>query len=120
MSRVDVRLLRYDDVAARAYPAAAFSNGFEWERWSARWCETCNHDETLGAMGNTGVTACPIAEVLLVGSGTPAELEEVALGGLENRYACTGYEVREGEEDAREGLPAEGGEPIWSPPDMDH
>lgn len=102
---VNVRLLTYADVEARAYPASAFSNGYEWERWSSRWCESCKHDEMLGAMGDTGVTNCPIAEILLVGSGTPRELEEVSLGGLENRYRCLGYEVREGELDARDGVP---------------
>lgn len=102
---MDVRLLRYDDVAARAYPAPAFSNGFEGDCWTGRWCQTCK------ARRYFGVPDCPIFDVMTLGEKTPRELEEVALGGLENRYACAGYEVREGEEDARDGLPREGSVP---------
>ena len=119
---VDVRLLSYGDVAERAYPAPAFSNGFEGECWTSRWCETCAHDEYIGETGPTGVAECPIIGVTIVGSRTPRELEEVSLGGLANRYRCLGYEVRDGEDDARVGLPptiAEEAEPLPALPDID-
>lgn len=102
---VNVRLLTYAEVEKNAYPAPAFSNGFEWDCWQSRWCETCNHDEDLGVMGDTGVVSCPLAGVVLIHNVTPRELVEVSLGGLENRYRCLGYEVRDGELDARDGVP---------------
>lgn len=102
---VNVRLLSFAEVEKNAYPASAFSSGFEGDCWTSRWCETCNHDELFGQVGGTGVAQCPIAAVMVISSRTPRELEEVSLGGLENRYRCLGYEVREGELDARDGVP---------------
>jgi hypothetical protein len=68
---------------------AAFSNGFEWDRWSARWCDTCTYEAT-----------CPLIDMAYLGE-TPAEWTEVEPDGLETRYACSEYGPREGEPDAR-------------------
>lgn len=88
------------EVDAQAVSGRAFSNGFEWDNWSATWCGTCKHDDDFGGDGQ-----CPLLGVALIGEATPAQWREVSLGGLANRYECESYEPRDGEEDARLGLP---------------
>jgi hypothetical protein len=79
---------------------SAFSNGFEWERWSARWCETCRKD-SLGLPASALETFCPIVGSAMVDGPTPREWVDDEPGGLETRYTCTDYEPREDEPDAR-------------------
>ena len=43
---------------------AYFSNGSEWDAWSAAWCETCIHDAAGPEDG------CPIILQLLLGEPT--------------------------------------------------
>lgn len=90
-------------IGLTAFPAPAFSNGFEGERWTDAWCGTCRHDSDFGGTGE-----CPLLSVAMIGESTPREWREVSLGGLENRYECERYEPREGEEDARLALPQVG------------
>ncbi len=59
---------------------AAFSNGTEWECWSANWCERCVYEET-----------CPLVELALFTDETPAEwrFQEHNLG---RKYVCTKFQ----------------------------
>jgi hypothetical protein len=56
-----------EQITADARPGKAFSNGTEWEIWSARWCDRCvNNDEETEKW-------CPIINVALIEPLTPAE-----------------------------------------------
>jgi hypothetical protein len=79
---------------------SAFSNGYECDRWSARWCETCAKD-SLGLPATAPEVFCPIVGSAMMDGPTPPEWVENESGGLETRYTCTDYEPRVGEPDAR-------------------
>jgi len=79
---------------------SAFSNGYEWERWSAAWCETCTKD-SLGLPADAPEVFCPIVGSAMVDGPTPLEWRENEPNGLETRYTCTEYEPRDAETDAR-------------------
>lgn len=79
---------------------SAFSNGYEWDCWSDRWCMTCEKD-SMGQPAATPERFCPIVTDVLAGAGpTPAQWTEVDPGGLADRYTCSAYQAREGEPDA--------------------
>lgn len=94
-----------DALGRDAHPIAAFSNGYEWDRWSGRWCQGCRHDnsQTWTNVGDAPLVLCPLMEVALLGR-TPREWAEMDLGGLDNRYACSQYEPIDPEQDARQGI----------------
>jgi hypothetical protein len=79
--------------------SAPFSNGFEWDCWSGRWCHTCLMD-SMGAPSRAPEVFCPIVTDAMLGE-TPGAWTEVEPDGLETRYACSEYAPREGEPDAR-------------------
>lgn len=72
------------DYLPTAIDRSPFSNGFEWDHWSAHWCERCVHNDT-----------CPLIEVALMNL-TPAEWLEIDRLSLPNRYACTEFEYNGG------------------------
>lgn len=58
-----------------------FSNGFEWDAWSAGWCNRCIHEES-----------CTILDEVFIQETQPEEWIEGdrwALGPA--RYTCTAY-----------------------------
>jgi hypothetical protein len=60
---------------------SAFSNGFEWDCWSAQWCERCaRYDD------------CAILDEVFVDNVKPAAWTEVRPGGLADRYECREFE----------------------------
>lgn len=79
---------------------SAFSNGYEWDRWSGRWCETCTKD-SIGLPDDAPDVFCPIVTAAMTADPTPREWVEAEPDGLETRYTCTDYEPREDEADAR-------------------
>ena len=72
----------YDEIIADAIDRPAFSNGFEWDHWSANWCDRCKLYET-----------CPLVDVSLIEQKTPVEWIVREPMGLADRYECTEFEV---------------------------
>lgn len=90
----------HDFEAAKDEPA--FSNGTEWEMWSANWCQRCKNDKT---------GECPIIMTALLGM-TPVEwLEQPADQYPSNAYHCIQFR---GPDD-----PGDEPKPLPEPPDMD-
>lgn len=93
----------YEDAFARSKDTPAFSNGTEWEMWSANWCaRPCTMDKNED---------CPLIMVALLGR-TPAEwLPQPADRYPSDVYHCVMFR---GPDDP-------GGEPQPQPepPDMD-
>lgn len=57
---------------------SAFSNGTEWDCWSARWCHTCLRDGMgLAPEHPDAELYCPIVTEALVGEKTPEQWTEV-------------------------------------------
>lgn len=83
-----------DTIEMQATPGQAFSNGSEWEIWSARWCGACVHDDEAEG----GDTYCPLITFAMVEPKTPAQWHDEDGDG---RYRCAEYEPREGALDAR-------------------
>jgi hypothetical protein len=65
-----------NEAVENAGDVPAFSNGHEWDCWSARWCARCVNEPD-----------CPLIFVALSGA-TPAEWRETNPGGLSDRYTC--------------------------------
>lgn len=93
---------------------SAFSNGTEWECWSAHWCQTCTKD-SMGLPPGPPEVFCEIVTTAIIGQETPTEWTENDLRGLGYRYTCSEYEPRDGDLDAR--LGADGAR--WKPGDID-
>ena len=103
------------EIQSSAREGKAFSNGTEWEIWSARWCDRCrNNDEETEKW-------CPIITVALVSDKTPREwtprLVEWEAGGKSGSYevvdTCTEFdERREYDGDGPEPDPEPRGQPI--------
>lgn len=72
-------VLSFEQELQRAKPEVAFSNGFEFDCWSAIWCEECVHYED-----------CPLLLVML-NEKTPAAWNEIDPLAL-NRYHCDEFE----------------------------
>lgn len=72
-------LLSVDAELGRAKDTVPFANGFEFDCWSAIWCEECVHYED-----------CPLMLVILH-EKTPAAWDDIAPGAL-NRYHCAEFE----------------------------
>jgi hypothetical protein len=61
-----------------------FSNGFEWDAWSAGWCAWCLNEET-----------CPLLDLVFIEGRTPQEWQPGADGVLgPTRYFCTAFQLR--------------------------
>jgi hypothetical protein len=69
----------YADANAQAADEPAFSNGFEWDHWSANWCGRCVNDADEG---------CPLVLVAMMGK-TPAEWTPKDRSDLGEQYECT-------------------------------
>jgi hypothetical protein len=67
-----------------AWPRRPFSNGTEWDAWSAGWCYQCADEPD-----------CPLLEIVFIDEATPREWhagDEGALGPA--RYVCTVYRAK--------------------------
>jgi len=109
-------LADYDDIAKRARPGSAFSNGTEGYDWQANWCDRCLRDAPF-RNGLKGATGCPILLVALTGNKTPAEWmeqprDEHGRYSIADQYHCIEFRA-----------PGDGGSgeprPKPEPPDMD-
>lgn len=105
----------YDDIARRARPEPAFSNGTEGYGWMANWCDRCLRDAPF-RNGLKGATGCMIIAVAMCEQTTPAEWmdgprDERGRYGIEDQYTCIEFK----------GPGGRGGEPRPKPdpPDMD-
>lgn len=105
----------FDDALARSRPESPFSNGTEWECWSANWCDRCAVDAPFrnGIAGR----GCRLIEVAVISGRTPAEwfeqpIDEQGRTSLSDRYHCVAFRSQGG---------GGGGEPRPrpEPPDMD-
>jgi len=65
-----------------------FSNGFEWDCWSAHWCRCCAKDEWGTAPEGT---SCPLLEVVFCHEKTPSQWTP-GTDDLHDRYHCTEFE----------------------------
>jgi hypothetical protein len=72
----------YDTAWARAEERAAFSNGFEWDRWSAKWCGRCAEDVD---------ESCSLVMIGFMGR-KPAEWVDERKGDLDDRYRCVEFQ----------------------------
>jgi hypothetical protein len=75
----------YDEMWASAREESAFSNGTEWECWSANWCDRCIHDKPA-RQGDEG-NGCPLILIGFCGR-TPLEWMEHERFSLGDRYHC--------------------------------
>jgi hypothetical protein len=105
----------YEDSRARARPGPAFSNGTEWECWSAGWCDRCARDAPF----RNGISerGCPLILIAVADELIPAEWMEPEPSPSGRPYlgpkAYTCIEFR---------APGGGGpepQPKPDPPDMD-
>lgn len=61
-----------------------FSNGTEWDAWSAGWCNWCADEVT-----------CPLLDMVFINGQTPEEWRPGNEGALgPTRYFCTVYRQR--------------------------
>lgn len=61
----------------------AFSNGTEWDAWSAGWCNRC-----------TKTSTCTILDELFLGEGTiPEQWIPGPLALSPERYTCTAFDA---------------------------
>jgi hypothetical protein len=104
--------LDYEEALKTSRPGTAFSNGTEWECWSANWCDRCLRDAPF----RNGISSqgCALILLAMVGERTPGEwLEQPWLDGRPplERYHCIEFKAPGGG----------GGEPRPKPepPDMD-
>ena len=74
----------FDEVLATAADHPPFSNGFEWDCWSAAWCHRCVHDSDEDS-------GCPLQGVALLLGKTPSQWVSGELLGLETRYSCNSF-----------------------------
>jgi hypothetical protein len=104
--------LDFGDAFSRAREGSAFSNGTEWECWSANWCDRCTREAPFrNGISNQG---CPLILVSL-SDRIPAEWMEQPWNGEHpplERYHCIEFRA-----------PGNGGggepRPKPEPPDMD-
>lgn len=75
--------LDWPDVSETYREGMAFSNGTEWEMWSANWCERCIHDSPKLVDQGKG---CPLIMLGMTGF-IPAEWMEQP-GDSPDRYHC--------------------------------
>lgn len=80
-------LLSLQEEMDRSRSGPAFANGFEFDSWSAIWCEEC-----------ALVDDCPLLEVALLEHLVPAAWEDRNPGAL-NRYVCHEYRKPEENQD---------------------
>jgi hypothetical protein len=64
--------------------SAAFSNGHEFECWSAKWCNDCKHDD-----GESNF--CDILSNAMLGEEVPKEWSP-GTDDLRDRYHCSKFE----------------------------
>lgn len=67
---------------------AAFSNGFEYDAWTANWCHRCTKDETGTAPDGV---YCEILNLALCGGEVPPEWSP-GTDDLRDRYHCSEFE----------------------------
>lgn len=84
---------QWDAIEAASRPGSAFSNGHEWECWSAQWCERCKHDADQDKGG------CPLIVFAMSEDKTPAEwvegvTDEQGRVSLRQRYRCVDFTPR--------------------------
>lgn len=60
---------------------APFSNGFEWDCWSSKWCQRCAKDAN---------DDCALILTAMCGT-RPVEWLEMQPNGLEDRYDCSEF-----------------------------
>lgn len=65
---------------------SAFSNGTEWDCWSANWCNRCVHDQNIDEGG------CILILQALLDHGTPEEWVPDQPNSLGNQYICTKFQ----------------------------
>lgn len=66
----------------------AFSNGFEYDCWSANWCCHCTRDDT--GLANEG-TWCSILTDVLLTNELPAQWSP-GTDDLRDRYHCSEFQ----------------------------
>jgi hypothetical protein len=94
-----------DEIDAGARPGSAFSNGYEWDCWSSKWCDRCVHDDWQTDK------FCPLVAVAMLGDKTPAEWMDEKPLSLYDRYTCIEFRS---EDDGPDPTP----KPIPDPPDQ--
>jgi hypothetical protein len=60
-----------EEIYASALDRPAFSNGSEWEIWSANWCQKCVHEKALREGRDS--LGCPLVAVAMCHGRTPIE-----------------------------------------------
>ena len=102
----------YEEAWKRARPGSAFSNGTEWECWSANWCDRCTREAPF----RNGISSqgCPLI-LIAMSERIPAEWFEQPWSPDGHppldRYHCMEFRA-----------PGNGGgepKPKPDPPDMD-
>jgi len=101
---VDVRT--EEEIRGDARDQPAFSNGFDWDCWSDKWCQRCIHDD--GEVDKF----CPLITVAIVDQKTPAEWMFEQPASLYDRYQCIEFRT---EDDGPDPEPR----PIPDPPDQE-
>jgi len=66
----------------------AFSNGSEYDAWSANWCRRCTKDDM--GLADEGVY-CPIVTNVMVDNEVPAQWAP-GTDDLRDRYHCSEFE----------------------------
>ena len=62
---------------------SAFSNGFEFESWSANWCDKCVKDDGE-------IVFCPILSDVMLENVVPAQWSP-GTNDLRDRYHCSEF-----------------------------
>lgn len=62
--------------------AQPFSNGAEWDAWSANWCERCRVDLN---------DECPLITMAVVDGLTPPQWRPYRPNSLGHQYLCTSF-----------------------------
>lgn len=71
--------------------AQAFSNGFEWDCWSSKWCHNCKRDEEF--QKGTTDEGCSIIVEGMFEDEIPKQWVDERPGSLDDRYRCTEFEA---------------------------
>ena len=95
-----------DEIQRDARPGSAFSNGYEWDCWSSKWCENCIHDDFETDK------FCPLVTVAMLGDKTPAEWMFEKPLSLYDRYTCVEFQDEDGPGDTEP-------KPVPDPPDQE-
>jgi hypothetical protein len=87
----------YDEALTTSAAESPFSNGTEFEAWSAAWClrsgAPCRHEEQMRGAGST--TTCPLLDVAILNDRTPVEWGERAPALGREMYTCSMYAPEE-------------------------